>query len=631
MSVIGVKDLSVSFGETVLLKNVTFSVNPGEKVAIVGVNGAGKSTLMRILWEREPAFTGEVFLSKDKSVGYLEQLSSLDPEMTVLEAGYSVFRRLTETEEKLRLLSEKMEQDPDPKLIASFAALQAQFQRDGGYEYKSLAKGTLIRLGFREMLDMPVGALSGGQKTTLQLALLLLEEPDILLLDEPTNHLDVKALEWLEEKLKSMKSTILVISHDRYFLDQVTEKTLEIENTHAKLYPASFTRYREMKKEEREIQERHYKNQQKEIARIEAFIEQQKRWNREKNIIAAESRQKALERMEKVERPENLPEELAFCFTGALESGEDVLSVKDLKKVYGSKVLFEHLDLEVKKRDRLVILGANGSGKSTLLQILAGNTPQSEGEYRYGYNVRLGYYDQYQHLNENGTVLEEIWNETDLSQTEVRKLLAAFLFKGDDVFKEIRVLSGGERARLVLAKLMQKKVNLLLLDEPTNHLDIESREALENAILSFDGTVIAVSHDRYFIRKIATRLLEFRGDESPSGHDLFSYNGTYESYLQYRSKKSADPAAAAEKKSSGSLSYEEQKQKKAMAQKRARRIEAIQKEIEESEARLSVIEKESENAASDYVLLERLYQEKAQLEEKCDRLLSEWNDLEEAK
>ncbi len=628
MFIIGTNKVGVRFGENVILENVTFSINQGDKVSIVGVNGAGKSTLMRVFYDKDFAYTGEVFLAKDKTVGFLEQLSTIDPALTVYEAGLRVFRELSAMESRLAALQEELKTDHSDAKIEAYSALEAKFQSLGGYQYQSRVHGTLISMGFEDMLSLPVGSLSGGQKTSLQLALLLLEEPDILLLDEPTNHLDIRALEWLEEKLKQLRSTVLVISHDRFFLDRVTTKTLEIENTHAKLYAVPYTQYREQKKTEREIQERHYKNQQKEIARMEAFIEQQRRWNREKNIVAAESRQKALDRMVKVQKAENLPESLAFQFTGALESGEDVISVKELSKAYGNKVLFEKLSFEVHKKDRLVILGANGSGKSTLLQILAGNTAPSGGEFRFGYNVRMGYYDQYQRLNENGTVLEEIWEDTDLTHTEVRKLLATFLFKGDDVFKEIRVLSGGERARLVLAKLMQKKVNLLLLDEPTNHLDIESREALENALLGFEGTIVAVSHDRYFINKIATSLLEFTGEEALDGNKVKEFKGTYAALLEYREKHKMPEKASGQKKSAAGAGFAEQKRRKQEAQKRQHRIEKIEAEIAAAEERLVQIDNETEEAASDYIRLQALFEEKEALRQKIDALFAEWGELE---
>ncbi len=624
MFIIGTDKLSVSFGEKVLLDQVSFSVNQGEKVSIVGVNGAGKSTLMRLLYSKDLPYTGNIFVAKGKTIGHLEQQSRIDPEMTVYDAALSVFKTLSKDEERLEILSQELKENYSEEKIRQFTSLQQKFEREGGYEYKSRARGTLISMGFEEeKLSLKISALSGGQKTILQLSLLILEEPDILLLDEPTNHLDIKALEWLEERLKKIKSTVLLISHDRLFLDRVTNKTLEIENTHAKLYSVPYTKYREQKKIEREIQDRHYKNQQKEISRIEAFIAQQKKWNRERNIIAAESRMKALDRMVKVEKTEALPDSLTFRFSSSLESGEDVISAKNLSKAYGNTKLFTDLSFEIKKRDRYVIIGANGSGKSTLLQILAGNLSPDSGSFRFGYNVRMGYYDQYQHLNENSTVLEEIWSESELNHTEIRNLLATFLFKGDDVFKETSVLSGGERARLVLAKLMQKKVNLLLLDEPTNHLDIESREALEDAILAFEGTVIAVSHDRYFIQKIATRLLSFGGNGN-----TFEYNGKYEDYKEYLFKSDTQTQKAVSEKNSGKNDWEIKKKQKQEERKRLSRIKKIEEEIESSENRIREIDKEAENVSTDYVALQALYEEKNALEEKCILLLEEWENLD---
>ncbi len=626
MLIIGTDHLNLSFGEKDLLRDVSFSVNQGEKLSIVGVNGAGKSTLMRLLYRRDIPYTGNIFIAKGKTIGHLEQQSSLDPEMSVYEAALSVFSALSADEKHLEELSEQLNQNHSDELIARYTRLQQKFERDGGYEYKSRAKGTLISMGFsEEMLQFKISALSGGQRTILQLSLLLLEEPDILLLDEPTNHLDIKSLEWLEEKLKKIRSMVLLISHDRLFLDHVTTKTLEIENTHAKLYSVPYSQYRIEKEREREIQERQYKNQQKEIARIEAFIAQQKRWNREKNIIAAESRQKALDRMVKVEKVEALPESLAFQFSSTLESGNDVLSIKKLSKSYDSKVLFTDLDLEVKKKDRLVIIGANGSGKSTLLQILAGNLFPDSGSFHFGYNVRLGYYDQYQHLNENNTVLEEIWNESTLNHTQIRNLLATFLFKGDDVFKEIRVLSGGERARLVLAKLMQKKINVLLLDEPTNHLDIESREALENAILSFEGTVIAVSHDRYFIQKIATRILKFQGNGA-----VFSYNGNFASFQNFeKTNLSEEVAKKTTQEKPAENVWVNQKKKKQDERKKQARIRKIETEISQAEDEIRRIDEEVLQYTSDYVKLQALYTEREGLQKTCDTLLEEWTLLEE--
>ncbi len=627
MFIIGTEKLSVSFGEKILLDNISFSINQGEKVSIVGVNGAGKSTLMRLLYQRSIPFTGNIFIAKGKTIGHLEQQNSLDPNATVYEAALGVFKTLSEEEAKLEALSAELKTDYSDNKIKQFSSMQQHFEESGGYAYKSRAKGTLIGMGFDEdKLNLKVSALSGGQRTILQLSLLILEEPDILLLDEPTNHLDIRALEWLEDKLRKIRSTVLIISHDRLFLDRITEKTLEIENTHAKLYPVPYSKYREQKKIERDIQDRHYKNQQKEIARIEAFIAQQKRWNREKNIIAAESRQKALDRMVKIDRAEALPDSLSFRFSAALESGEDVLSAKELSKAYGKMTLFHNLSFEIKKNDRFLIIGANGSGKSTLLQILAGNQTADFGSFQYGYNVRMGYYDQYQHLNENATVLEELWNESDLTHTQIRNLLATFLFKGDDVFKEIKVLSGGEKARLVLAKLMQKKVNFLLLDEPTNHLDIESREALEEALLSFEGTILAVSHDRYFINKLATRMLSFEGDGK-----IFEYNGSFADYSEYISKNKKNEAKeVSPSETSPKNDWEQKKKQKQEERKKQNRLKKIEEELESIEKRIRQIETEIEKIATDYVALQALYEEKEKLEEICNRLLEEWTSLEDS-
>ena len=623
MFIISADKLGVSFGEKVLFDKVSFSVNQGDKLSIVGVNGAGKSTLMRLLYDKSVPFSGNVFIAKGKTVGHLEQQSRLNPDETVYEAALKIFRDLAEKEARLEEMAKLLEKDYSAEQIARYTRLQQEFQRDGGYEYKSRVAGTLTAMGLdEEKQKLKVSALSGGQKTILQLAILLLEEPDILLLDEPTNHLDIKSLEWLEDKLKKIRSTLIIISHDRLFLDRVTNKTLEIENAHGTLYNVPYSAYREQKRVNREIQEKHYKNQQKEIARMEAFIAQQKRWNREKNIIAAESRQKALDRMVKVEKVESAPLSLAFRFAPTLESGDDVLSVKNLKKSYPGVALFEDLSFEVKKKDRLVVIGANGSGKSTLLQILAGNTPSDSGEFRTGYNVRMGYYDQYQHLNEQNTVLDEIWSDSDANLTQIRSLLATFLFRGDDVFKEIRVLSGGEKARLVLAKLMQKKVNLLLLDEPTNHLDIESREALEDALLAFEGTIIAVSHDRYFVNKIATRILAFEG----SGKQ-FQFSGKFEDYQNYLLKTAEEEKKDGPSLSAGQLNWELNKKKKQEERKRKNRIEKIEKEIEEAEEKIRLLDEEATKLGSDYVALQKIYEEKQELEEKCNALLEEWTGL----
>lgn len=631
MIVLSAENLGVSFGEASLFRDVTFSVNQGDKLAIVGVNGAGKSTLMRLLYDDGfLPHEGRVSFARDKTIGYLEQLPALAEGSTVLDTALNVFSELRQMERDLDSLTASMNRNPDDSLIRRYSELQNRFSNMGGYEYQSRAKGALIGLGFsQDMLERKVSTLSGGQRTILQLSLLILQEPDILLLDEPTNHLDIKSLEWLEDKLTRIKSTLLVISHDRYFLDRVTQKTLELENGRSRFYAVPYSQYRQQKKTEREIQQRHYENQQQEIARMVAFILQQKRWNRERNIIAAQSRQKAIDRMEKVEKVSALPNSVSIRFQKVTESGNDVLIVKDLSKGFSGEMLFSDLSFTLKRKDRLLITGANGSGKSTLLQILTGNLSATSGSYRYGYNVRPGYYDQYQHLNDQKTVLEELWDECSLSQTELRSLLASFLFKGDDVFKKVSVLSGGERARLILAKLLQKKVNLLILDEPTNHLDIESREVLEDALASFEGTILAVSHDRYFIQKLATRILSFEGYSLPPERRVFCFNGDYRAFLDYRRDNPTKVDEAKPEIEQKSLPPDEKKHRDKEDRRKAARIRNLESEINRLEEEIRKIDRLCEENASDYQKLQELYTVRDEQNALCESLWKEWSELVE--
>ncbi len=537
MTAISISGVSLEFGTDVILDKISFSLNEGDKLGIVGVNGAGKSTLFKIIRGEYTPTDGSVFISKDKTVGMLEQNTGLEGDNTILGEMLASFSALISDEERLEALQKQLEVTPaDDELIRSYTSLADRFKQAGGYEFRSRCKGILKNLGFDERFhDLKISGLSGGQKTRLALAKLLITAPDILMLDEPTNHLDIETLGWLEDFLSGYKGTLLVISHDRFFLDKVTNKTLEIENTHAELYSGNYSRFVKLKAENREIRERQYKNQQKEIARIEAYIEQQHRWNRERNIIAAESRQKALDRMVKIERPEDLPDKIRLTFTKSGESGNDVLTVKDLTKSYPNKPLFSDVSFLVKKRDRLFIAGPNGVGKSTLIKIIAEKLAADSGSYEYGYNVTVGYYDQEnQNLDPDNTVLDELWNCYEgLTQTEIRSALALFLFKGDDIEKKVSVLSGGEKARLTMCKLILSKMNLLILDEPTNHLDINSREALENALSEFDGTIIAVSHDRYFISKLATRVLDL------GVKPALDFFGSYEEYKAHQARITA--------------------------------------------------------------------------------------------
>lgn len=623
------ENLSLSFGAETVLENVSFALNEGDKLGIIGVNGAGKSSLFAMITGKYQPTSGEVFISKGKTVGILEQNIEYDSSRTILDEAINTFSDLLKTEkelENLRMISEQTGSEADAK---RYADCQESFTSGGGYEFRGRCRGILKKLSLPEALwDKPVSSLSGGQKTRLSLACLLLRDPDIILLDEPTNHLDTDALFWLESYLKASRKTILVISHDRYFLDSVVNRILEIENKKSRIWNGNYTGYVNQKSIDREIQERHYVNQQRKIKRIEAYIGQQRRWNRERNIIAAESRQKLLDKMERVERPEALPDRIRMTFDSSGESGNDVMSVRGLAKSYPGKALFDSVSFEVKKHDRLFICGKNGCGKSTLIKILAGRIPPDSGFASLGYNVKIGYYDQEnQDLHPNNTVIDELWNAyPTMTETTVRNALALFLFRGDDISKKVSVLSGGEKARLTLARLMLSKMNLLILDEPTNHLDINSREVLENALSGFDGTIIAVSHDRYFINKLATRILDFGAE---SEHHLFAFEGGYGEYLDYRRRYLTSPEEEAKKEAVVTASKEQYlnaKREQAEIRKSERRLKNLKDGIAATESRISEIGEEMTVCDPyDHVKLAGLEKEQTELE---DRLLSMYEELD---
>ncbi len=594
MIAIGCENISVSYGVDIILDKVTFSVNEGEKLGIVGVNGAGKSTLLNILSGYSEPDGGRVFISKNLSLGVLRQQVGYESDKTIFDELVSAFS------------------SPDTDDVGNTESAKG--------EYISRVKGFLKNLGFGEeqIYNMPVSALSGGQKTRITIAALLLGDYDILMLDEPTNHLDIQSLDWLEDYLKATAKTVIIISHDRYFLDRVTSKTLEIENHKSKLYNGNYTYYAEKKKADREIQEKHYKDQQKEIARIEAYIANQRRWNRERNIIAAESREKMLDKMVKEEKPENLPSKIKLRFESAGRSGDDVLSVRGLEKKFGDKILFKEVSFELKYRDKAFLFGENGCGKSTLIKIIAGKLPPDKGVIDCGYNVYLGYYDQEnQELSGDNTVMDELWSENESATPgEIRSLLAKFLFTGDSCFKPVSALSGGERARLTLAKLLMSKNNFLILDEPTNHLDINSREALESALSEYDGTLLAVSHDRYFVNKLANRMLVFGALERGR---IFDYKGGYSEYLTYISKYRQNNDASSEIKtvSESKNAYLKKKEEASEKRRLAHKIEVARKEAERIENRISEIDAECQSeASSDHKRLSELFVEKNALEEK---------------
>ncbi|MCQ2428031.1 MAG: ATP-binding cassette domain-containing protein [Clostridia bacterium] len=527
MTVISVNSLSLSYGPKTILDGVSFALDAGDRAGIVGPNGCGKTSLLKLILGEEQPDSGSVYIAKDRTVGVLGQAEafevSKDTGITVLEQMYSAFPELIEAEKRLAELSDWLMRHPElsetekhSSITNEYSVLSDRFNRDGGHWFRGRCKSVLEKMGFSpDDMQLPVTSLSGGQRTRLALSKQLCREPDILMLDEPTNHLDIETVGWLENFLAGYQKCVIAVSHDRYFLDRVTNKTLVISHRHAKLYNGNYTASAAQRRTDREIQERHYINQQREIARQEAYIEQQRRWNRERNIIAAESRQKLLDKMEKIEAPEKDEKTVKMRFLSGIPSGNDVIETRNLSFAYpGAAPLFHGLDFKIRRGERVFITGPNGCGKSTLMRLLLEKLRPTSGVIDFGHNLEIGYYDQEnQNLNPSFTVLEDLWSKYPaMAEKDVRRALGTFLFRGDDVFKEVSVLSGGERARLTLAKLMLMRVNTLLLDEPTNHLDIGSREALEEALGDFDGTLVCVSHDRSFINALATVILGFGND-----------------------------------------------------------------------------------------------------------------------
>ncbi len=625
--------LCAAFGADVVFDNLSFSIQDGDRLGIVGPNGSGKSTFLKICAGEKDPSNGQFFFPKSKSIGYLDQHCNFSSESTILEEMLRSFSHLIDLEVQIDALQKGLESDNSTENITKFTTLQEQYHNLGGYEYRQRTKSILTHLGFSENdFSRKISTLSGGQKAKLALARLLLQKPDLLLLDEPTNHLDLQTIQWLEEELKDYPHTLMVISHDRYFLDRVCDHILEIDHHKGTIYNGNYASYVEQKRLRQKEQWEHYKNQQKQIAKMEAFIAQQHQWNREKNIIAADSRQKALDRMEKIEKPESELAPMHLQFEEALESGVQVLQVKNLSKSYGEKHLITDFSFQVQKKDRILIIGPNGCGKSTLMKLLTQRDFPNHGDIEYGYQVHSGYYDQEnQDLNPKNTILQELWSTfPTLSQTKIRSTLAYFLFFKDDVEKEIRTLSGGERARLTFAKLMLKKTNLLLLDEPTNHLDLPSKEVLETALSDYQGTIIAVSHDRYFIEKIANRILAFPND---SKSQILDFRGTYQEYLHYLETRSQisneTPLVTQKQNSSGKDAYLQQKQLQANQKKVLRRIEQLEEKIETAENKIIELETEMESCATDYLRLQEIDTEIHSLKNQITYWYDEWDSLQE--
>ena len=537
MIVLSAQNVAKSFGINTVLKDVSFTLQQGDRMGLVGVNGCGKSTLMRIIAGLDSPDSGEISLVRGTKVGYLAQQDMVTHGATIWAELEKVYEPVFAMEEKLRALEKEMElAHTNPSLFSCLSSeydrLLRMFEESDGYAWKSMVTGVLNGLGFKpSQYEQNVDSLSGGEKTRLCLARLLLQKPDLLLLDEPTNHLDMDTLQWLENYLSAYRGSVLVISHDRYFLDHVCNCMVEILMGTAEQYSGNYPRYIAQREERFETRIRAYELQQKEIERQQAIIARYRMFNREKSIRAAESREKALERMEKLDKPVD-ERSIRFQFEARRRTGEDVLMIRDAGKSFGEKHLFSHLDLHVRSGDRVALIGPNGVGKSTLIKLITGEVEADSGDIRFGSNVDLGYYDQHQSsLHPEKTVLDEVWDRFPrMEQSDVRGALGMFLFTGDDVFQPIRTLSGGEKGRVALTALMLRKDNLLLLDEPTNHLDMDSREMLENALAGFNGTIITVSHDRYFINRVADRILEMRAD------GVTEYIGNYDDYIERKNR-----------------------------------------------------------------------------------------------
>lgn len=631
MIVLSGNDISVSFGGETLFHDVNFRLEENGRAGLVGVNGCGKTTLMHVINGRQEAETGGISKAAGIKLGCMEQYVIRDDNITLYDEVLEIFRPLIDAENELADIAVAIDTgDHSEQTLSRQMQLQERFEREGGLTYKSMTCSALAGLGFSEDdFNKPISVMSGGQKSKAQLAKLLLSGSNILLLDEPTNHLDITACEWLEKFLTEYKGAYIVISHDRYFLDKVTDTTFEMENRTLREYKGNYTRYLELKAEAREAQQRVYDRTVKEINRIEGIVEQQKRWGQEHNFITAASKQKQADRLkETLEKPEDLPEAIKFTFRAKEGGANDVLIAKGLSKSFDGTAVFTNAELDIKKNTTTFILGENGCGKTTLLKILTGEYQADSGEYKFGNNIQFGYYDQAQtDLDPSKTVIDEVWDRyPGMTQTQVRSALAQFLFKGDDVFKNVGKLSGGEKARVSLLKLMLSKANMLLLDEPTNHLDIHSREALENALASYGGTLLIVSHDRYLINKLVDRIV-WLGKTGTVNID-----GNYDRYIELKEAKAQSEQAVQVKAAEGKKNdYKERKERESTLRKLSGALKRCEQAIDEIGLKTAELAQQMSQPeiATDYEKTSALAQEIEALKEKEEALTAEWMELSE--
>ena len=651
--------ISKAFGTDQILSDVSFHVEDQEKAAIVGINGAGKSTLLKIIVGELSPDTGESVLSRGKTLGYLSQHQDLESGRTIYEELKEVKRPIIEMEEQIRSLELQMRDAVGEELeqmLSTYSRLNHTFELENGYAWKSEIVGVLKGLGFNEdEFDKQVSTLSGGQKTRVSLGRLLLSKPDVILLDEPTNHLDMESISWLENYLRGYNGAVIIVAHDRYFLNRVVTKIVELENGRSTTYLGNYTDYSEKKAMIRSAQMKAYLNQQQEIRHQEEVIAKLKSFNREKSIKRAESREKMLSKIEILDKPAEISDEMRIKLEPNIVSGSDVLTIRDLSKSFGSQTLFSHADIDVKRGERVAVIGNNGTGKTTLLKLINGMLPSDGGTITLGSKVHIGYYDQEHHvLHMEKTVFEEVQDAyPNLSNTQVRNILAAFLFTGDDVFKRISDLSGGERGRVSLAKLMLSEANFLILDEPTNHLDITSKEILEEALKNYTGTVLYVSHDRYFINQTATRILEL------TGQTFINYIGNYDYYLEKKelmtdlyapganaqnsaqqipgvgksvwTSASSTAGNGADTASDTKQDWKAQKEEQARIRKRQNDLKKIETEIEKLETRDAEIDEllTQEEIYTDVSRLVELNKEKEALQTNLETLYAQWEELAE--
>lgn len=611
-------NITKSFQEIPLLKDITFKIDDHDKVAIIGVNGAGKTTILKIIAGEENYDSGDLFCNKELTLGYLKQQHDLAMDKTVYDVGLDVFAPLITIENRLRQLENEMTTDHSERILNEYDRLTQSFHDKDGYSYPSKLTGVLKGLGFsEEEFNLKVSMLSGGQKTRLALAKMLLQEPKLLLLDEPTNHLDNSAINFLEGYLKNYPHAIITVSHDRYFIDQVSNKIVEVENGKSKSYKCKYNEYSILKKKQRAVDLKHYLNQQKEIKRIQESIDTLKSYNREKQVKRAESKEKQLAKIERIDKPENLPDTITINFKPKRESGFDVLKIENLAVKF-DEILFKNIDIDIKKQERIALVGDNGVGKTTLFKTILDQLNAYQGKIKFGSKVDLAYYDQeHSTLAMDKTIFNEISdNFPKMTNTEIRNSLALFNFKGDDVFKEISLLSGGEKGRVVLTEILLKQANLLILDEPTNHLDIASKEVLEDALNQFEGTIFFISHDRYFINKVATRVIELTSTKA------ISYDGNYDTYLNHKS--------VAKPLKKENVDYLDMKQQNALYRKQQNKIKKIETNISILETKINTLTEQlhSEEVLNDYQKYNQINDEISELENQLNTLMEEWEALQ---